>query len=83
MSVPEHQSWREFYRVFPFDDLHRYHRPAALMAYSASGRGSIEARLKWLAPEPVPVAPMPAGGWSSADVATFRALGVSPPSKKD
>lgn len=37
MSRLEFERWRAFSREAPFDDLHRYHRPAALIARSMSG----------------------------------------------
>ncbi|MFC0677528.1 hypothetical protein ACFFGH_06645 [Lysobacter korlensis] len=55
MGEAEFDAWREFYRLYPFDDLHRFHRPAALMAcsgVSGSLDQAIEQRLKWLQPDP-------------------------------
>lgn len=57
-------SWRAFYRLFPFDDLHRFHRPAALVASSMGG--DLKSRLAWLQPEP------PAAGRTDADSNTIR-----------
>ena len=37
MSASELQDWRDYYDENPFDDVHRYHRPAALVANSMSG----------------------------------------------
>ena len=74
MSAAEFESWVEFYRCYPFDDLHRYHRPAALVSVSMAG-GDIKERLEWLAPEPVP------DGLSDADARTMRALGIKPSAK--
>jgi len=34
MTAPEFNAWVEFYKDFPFDDFHRYHKPALV----ASGR---------------------------------------------
>lgn len=75
MTQPEFLAWLEFYRLFPFDDRHRYHRPAALIS-TALGGGDLQARLDWLEPEPVPP------GFSDADMNIFRAFGVRPPSRK-
>ena len=47
MTQPEFLAWLEFYRLFPFDDRHRYHRPAALIS-TALGGGELQARLEWL-----------------------------------
>ena len=71
MTQAEFSKWVEFYRMAPFDDLHRYHRPAALVA-AASGGGKVPDLLDWLAPEPVPQ------GYSKADMQTLKALGVKP-----
>lgn len=71
MSHAEFLSWAAFYRHFPFDDFHRYHRPAALIAQSLGG-GDIRQKLEWLAPEPVPE------GMSVADLNTLRAFGFKP-----
>lgn len=71
MPQVEFESWREFYRLFPFDDLHRFHRPAALVASSMGG--DLKNRLDWLQPEPT------SGDWSDADARTMAALGVKPP----
>jgi hypothetical protein len=70
MSQAEFQRWIQFYREQPFDDFHRYHRPAALISTSMAG-GDIKERLEWLQPEPIP------DGLDRADVATIRALGFS------
>ena len=65
----ELESWREYYRRYPFDDLHRYHRPAALVARSMGG-GDVHELIDWLQP--------PAGeiDLSEADVVTLRAFGI-------
>jgi hypothetical protein len=70
MSQSEFQRWIQFYREQPFDDFHRYHRPAALVSVSLAG-GDIKERLEWLQPEPIP------DGLDRADVATIKALGFS------
>lgn len=77
MSRREFQEWREFYRLFPFDDLHRFHRPAALVATAASGGdfSRLEKRLAWLAPDPQDET------YSDADLNTFKAFGIKPPGR--
>lgn len=75
MSQAEFLAWRHFYRQQPFDDLHRFHRPAALVA--ASMAGEFDKRLQFLAPEPVP------DGYSEAELNTFKAFGMKPPTRKD
>lgn len=80
MSRQEFQAWREYYHLFPFDDLHRYHRPAALISHSASGGGGsdlLEQRLNWLQPDPGSMS----GLYTDADMATFRAFGMKPPGR--
>lgn len=43
MTAPEFDTWKAFYAAHPFDDFHRYHRPAALI--SASFGGDYDAKL--------------------------------------
>lgn len=74
MTQPEFLAWKEFFRLYPFDDLHRYHRPAALIASSMSS--DFNAKLEFLFPEPPPP------GYSEADMNIFRAFGVRPPPRK-
>lgn len=76
MTQTEFVAWREFHRMHPFDDLHRLHRPAALIATAMAG-GDVQQRLDWLAPQPEPAD----DGWSAADRATFKAMGVKPPTR--
>ena len=77
MSQREFTGWMDFYRAHPFDDLHRFHRPAALIAQSMAG-GDIAPRLNWLAPQP----PDPAlEGFDEADRNTLAAFGLRPPQK--
>lgn len=74
MPQREFQDWCAFYRRWPFDDMHRYHRPAALVSMSLGG-GDIQERLDWLQP------PAWAATYSSADLRTMRAFGLQPPEK--
>lgn len=69
MTEPEAQAWVEFYRLFPFDDLHRYHRPAALMRSGLAGK--FEDALEFLQPEPANV------GLIASDVSIMRTLGFA------
>lgn len=87
MSHNEAQAWRAFYRAHPFDDLHRFHRPAALVA-SAFG-GKVQERLDWLAPangmpdaDPPEDAPTTDHEFSEADLRTFKAFDMKPPTRK-
>ena len=52
MTEAEFEGWREFYRLYPFDDFHVYHRPAALVA--ASFGGKYEEAIAFLAPQSKP-----------------------------
>ncbi len=81
MSQREFVSWQKFYRSHPFDDAHRYHRPAALIAGSFGGGGqkAMQDRLEWLRNEQRPAvaevpAPVRPGQLSEADINTMRAL---------
>jgi hypothetical protein len=77
MPAVELQSWREFYLLYPFDDVHRYHRPAAMVAAAhpevKDQAAAIRKRLEWLQPPPL----VPAFG--DADLRTIAALGGTPP----
>jgi hypothetical protein len=74
MSEAEFRDWVAYYKDFPFDDSHRYHRPAALIAQSMAG-GDIKQKMEWLQPDPAPE------GINEADLATMRALGIRAPAK--
>jgi hypothetical protein len=71
MAQPEFLEWVEFFKLYPFDDHHRYHRPAALGFASAflpeARTQAIEDALRWLSP--------PNDEYSDADLATMRAMG--------
>ena len=75
MTQAEFNNWVAFYRDQPFDDLHRYHRPAALVSVSMGG-GDVKERLEWLQPEPVP------DGLNQADLVTIKAFGFTPNAKE-
>lgn len=80
MSRQEFMAWREYHRLFPFDDLHRYHRPAAMISHAAAGGGDAQVlrqRLSWLQPDPSEGD----GAYTEADLATFAAFGVKPPGR--
>jgi len=72
MTQREYESWREFYRLFPFDDHHRLYRPAALVARSMGG-GDIKSQLDWLSPDPA------MAHLSESDARTLSAFGLKPP----
>lgn len=70
MSLNEFSKWCAFYRYHPFDDFHRYHRPAALIA--THGGNQMQAALDWLSP------PQMQEGIDSIGLSVMRALGVKP-----
>ena len=74
MSHDEFIAWQLFYMQHPFDDLHRYHRPAALVSHSMSGI-EIEDALKFLENQPETE--------QDSDASVFKAFGIKPPPKKD
>jgi hypothetical protein len=70
MTQAEFHSWSRFYALYPFDDYHRFHRPAALIAQSMAG-GEIQDRLNWLQPDPS------TNGLTDADMTTLKAFGFT------
>jgi len=74
MSQREFNQWIEFFKLYPFDDFHRFHRPAALVG--ASMGANPEKALEWLQPDPV------LSDFSIADINTFKAFGIKPPIKE-
>jgi hypothetical protein len=68
MTQAEFEGWQEFYVRYPFDDFHRFHRPAALVASSFGGK--LPDMLEWLAPD--------RGGdaMTDAEQGWMRALGL-------
>lgn len=70
MTQDEYLSWVRFYAAFPFDDFHRFHRPAALIAQSSAG-GDMQYKLDWLQPDPANA------GMGDADMNTLRAFGFT------
>lgn len=83
MPADEFEAWREFYRLYPFDDEHRFLRPAAVVA--AAGRqnpnAAFQAWMKFLQPDP-PTPEELSGYFSEADLRTISALGGSLPEVK-
>jgi hypothetical protein len=80
MTDKEFQAWIEFYRHFPFDDFHRFHRPAALIASRGGTSDALQSALAWLQPEPVDPA---LANYSAADLNTLRAFGIKPGAKPE
>jgi hypothetical protein len=77
MTPAEFNAWAEFYQAYPFDDMHRIHRPAAMIASSQSTAASvadaIQRRLDWLQPQ------LPTYEYSDADRRTMRTFNMKPP----
>lgn len=78
MSRAEFLRWRQFHALYPFDDMHRFYRPAALVAGALGGGGpqAMRDRLQWLQPDPR------TDGMSEADMNTLRAFGITPGAAK-
>jgi hypothetical protein len=76
MTRKEFLDWVEFNKNFPFDDLHRFHRPAAVIAASMGGKDAYQKALDHLAPEPVPE------GMSAVDFSVYKAFGMRPKVKE-
>lgn len=76
MSRGEFCDWYDRYVAEPFDDAHRFHRPAAWLAFQFNGVQPRES-MKWLTDGTMPAAPdvTVAGQWSDADRATLATLG--------
>lgn len=77
MTQVEFERWQQFYMRHPFDDHHRYQRPAVLVAQSMAG-GDVKQKFEFLTP-PVEEEPDGVNGLSSADVKTIIALGGTIP----
>jgi len=74
MSYNEFLSWQEYFAEAPFDDHHRYHRPAVLISQSMVG-GDIKEKFDFLEP------PQRAKseGLEDFDLQTLNAFGIKPP----
>jgi hypothetical protein len=66
MSASEFSAWKAFFLMYPFDDAHRFHRPAAAVA--ASFGGKYDDLIEFLSPEPVPP------GMNQHDARTLRSM---------
>lgn len=71
MSNAEFERWAAYYRAHPFDDMHRYHRPAALLA--AQKGVDVQTALDFLHPPQLPE------GIDAVGLSVMRAFGVKPP----
>lgn len=74
MSEQEFRRWVRFYRQQPFDDIHRYYRPAVLQA-SAFGGGDMAAMMDFLLNKEV----VQEAESEDVGLSVFRAFGVVPP----
>lgn len=78
MSQAEFSRWISFYKMHPFDDMHRYHRPAAFIARSMAG-GDIMQMIEWLHPD---YSLADNTEYSEEDLRTFKALGIDKPPRR-
>lgn len=62
MSAQEWDCWLAYYQQFPFDDFHRFHRPAAMVG--ASMAGDYKDKIAFLQPDPIP----PNSKYNAADL---------------
>jgi hypothetical protein len=51
MTQKEFAQWKAFHDLYPFDDLHRIHRPAAVMSAVHTKAGDMRPFLHLLQPE--------------------------------
>lgn len=79
MTSSEYRGWIDYFDRHPFDDLHRYHRPA-LADTLIRGGVEFDAALQW-AGGTTPEAPREMTP-EEADAITMRTLGVSRPKGK-
>lgn len=78
--------WQRYFERWPFDDLHRFHRPAALLSVVVEGGSAermtamVDRRVEFLrggiAEQPALPADMIGGQYSEADLRTLQTLGV-------
>lgn len=71
MTEVEFQRWCDYYRDTPFDDQHRYQRPAALIASGVfrNGKGPEYYLDQYLHPSQI----------GEVDASIYRAFGLEPP----
>jgi hypothetical protein len=73
VSNREFRDWIAFYKAFPFDDHHRYHRPASLIV-SQGNQDRLQASLEFLDINSVVSPELNIEGLSEADMSIIRAL---------
>jgi len=76
MSTRELNGWIDYFNRHPFDDLHRYHRPA-LADTLIRGGVAFDGVIDWMQGDTTEKA-----SESTADENTLRALGLSRPKGK-
>jgi len=77
MSHPEFLEWIQFHNETPLNDVHRYHRPAALVVQAIKG-GHIDDHLRWLTPGlHVEDEVTDEDGLTAADRSVMRAFGFT------
>lgn len=72
MTPGEFEAWKAYYRLWPFDDYYRFHRPAGMIAASMSG--DLEEKLDWLAGDRGKPN-VPEAGLNDVDRSVIAALG--------
>lgn len=80
MTQPEFVDWCAFYTLHPFDDEHRFFRPAAMLgevigASLAGHTSKADDLMDWLNKNPV------VAQYSDADRNSMRAWGLKPPAR--
>ena len=75
MAKTEFDSWARFYADYPFDDRHRYHRPAALIAKMHT-KADMSELLEFLQPSKA------RKDLASSDLNTLKAFGLNTPARK-
>lgn len=82
ISAREYQSWVAYWKAHPFDDDARYRMPAAALLTAQVG-GEFGKHMDFLRRKPTEtvavIPPAPEGGWSEADLNTFKTLGAAFP----
>ena len=79
MSLREYEGWIDYFNRHPFDDLHRYHRPA-LGDTLIRGGVAFDRVIEWMRDDMTTKANEPTA--EDADANTLRALGLSRPKGK-
>ena len=71
MGAGEFERWRQYYRDMPFDDEHRYYKPATMITAIAGKTGkTAEHYMGYLRPL--------RQEYTDADMSVFKAFGIKP-----